>query len=186
LPTPDQGTWRAKIYLKREDLNHTGAHKINNAMGQILWPSAWARRASSPRPARASTVWHRHGERDVRDEKCVIYMGAVDYERQMLHVVSHEDAGAEVVPVHAGQKTLRKPSTKPCATGSRTSAARITSSARPMARIRYPVMVRNFQRIIGDEARAQILEKEKRLPDMLIARVGGGSNAIGLCLSVPR
>jgi tryptophan synthase beta chain len=112
--------------------------------------------------------------------KCVIYMGAVDCERQMLNVYRMKMLGAEVVPVHAGQKTLKEAvneAMRDWVTNIRSTHYILGTAygAHP-----YPVMVRNFQRVIGDEARAQILEKEKRLPDLLIACVGGGSNAIGL------
>ena len=170
----------AKIYLKREDLNHTGAHKINNAMGQILL----AKRMGKTRII-AETGAGQHGVATATVAamfglKCVIYMGAVDCERQMLNVYRMKMLGAEVVPVHAGQKTLKEAvneAMRDWVTNIRSTHYILGTAygAHP-----YPVMVRNFQRIIGDEARAQILEKEKRLPDLLIACVGGGSNAIGL------
>jgi tryptophan synthase beta chain len=170
----------AKIYLKREDLNHTGSHKINNCLGQILI----AKRMGKTRII-AETGAGQHGVASATvaamfGMKCVIYMGAVDCQRQELNVYRMKMLGAEVVPVHAGQKTLKEAVNE--AMRDRVTNLRSTHyilgtayGAHP-----YPVMVRNFQRIIGDEARAQILEKEKRLPDMLIACVGGGSNAIGL------
>src|SRR3989440_3651227 len=170
----------AKIYLKREDLLHTGAHKINNAMGQILL----ARRMGKTRVI-AETGAGQHGVATATVSamfglKCVIYMGAVDCERQALNVYRMKMLGADVVPVHAGQKTLKEAvneAMRDWVTNIRGTHYILGTAygAHP-----YPVMVRNFQRIIGDEARAQILEKEKRLPDMLIACVGGGSNAIGL------
>ncbi|MGH7951741.1 MAG: tryptophan synthase subunit beta [Limisphaerales bacterium] len=170
----------AKIYLKREDLNHTGAHKINNAMGQILL----AKRMGKTRVI-AETGAGQHGVATATVAamfglKCVIYMGAVDCERQMLNVYRMKMLGAEVVPVHAGQKTLKEAvneAMRDWVTNIRSTHYILGTAygAHP-----YPVMVRNFQRIIGDEARAQILVQEKRLPDMLIACVGGGSNAIGL------
>jgi tryptophan synthase beta chain len=170
----------AKIYLKREDLNHTGAHKINNAMGQILL----AKRMGKTRII-AETGAGQHGVATATVSamfgmKCVIYMGAVDCQRQELNVYRMKMLGAEVVPVHAGQKTLKEAvneAMRDWVTNIRSTHYILGTAygAHP-----YPVMVRNFQRIIGDEARAQILEKEKRLPDMLIACVGGGSNAIGL------
>ena len=170
----------AKIYLKREDLNHTGAHKINNAMGQILL----AKRMGKTRII-AETGAGQHGVATATvaamfGMKCVIYMGAVDCQRQELNVYRMKMLGAEVVPVHAGQKTLKEAvneAMRDWVTNLRSTHYILGTAygAHP-----YPVMVRNFQRIIGDEARAQILEKEKRLPDMLIACVGGGSNAIGL------
>lgn len=170
----------AKIYLKREDLLHTGAHKINNAIGQILL----ARRMGKSRII-AETGAGQHGVATATVSamfglKCVIYMGAVDCERQSLNVVRMRMLGAEVVPVHAGQKTLKEAvneAMRDWVTNVRTTHYILGTAygAHP-----YPVMVRNFQRVIGDEARRQILEKEKRLPDQLIACVGGGSNAIGL------
>ncbi len=170
----------AKIYLKREDLNHTGAHKINNAMGQILL----AKRMGKTRII-AETGAGQHGVATATVAamfglKCVIYMGAVDCQRQELNVYRMKMLGAEVVPVHAGQKTLKEAvneAMRDWVTNIRHTHYILGTAygAHP-----YPVMVRNFQRIIGDEARAQILEKEKRLPDLLIACVGGGSNAIGL------
>ncbi len=170
----------ANIYLKREDLNHTGAHKINNAMGQILL----AKRMGKTRVI-AETGAGQHGVATATVAamfglKCVIYMGAVDCERQMLNVYRMKMLGAEVVPVHAGQKTLKEAvneAMRDWVTNIRSTHYILGTAygAHP-----YPVMVRNFQRVIGDEARAQILEKEKRLPDLLIACVGGGSNAIGL------
>src|SRR5687767_2055204 len=169
-----------KIYLKREDLLHTGAHKINNAIGQILL----ARRMGKTRII-AETGAGQHGVATATVSamfglKCVIYMGAVDCERQKLNVFRMRMLGAEVVPVHAGQKTLKEAvneAMRDWVTNVRSTHYILGTAygAHP-----YPVMVRNFQRIIGDEARRQILEKEERLPDLLIACVGGGSNAIGL------
>jgi tryptophan synthase beta chain len=169
-----------RIYLKREDLLHTGAHKINNAMGQILL----ARRMGKTRII-AETGAGQHGVATATVSamfglKCVIYMGAVDCERQALNVYRMKMLGAEVVPVTAGQKTLKEAvneAMRDWVTNVRGTHYILGTAygAHP-----YPVMVRNFQRVIGDEARRQILEKEERLPDLLIACVGGGSNAIGL------
>ena len=169
-----------KIYLKREDLLHTGAHKINNAMGQILL----AKRMGKTRII-AETGAGQHGVATATVAamfglKCVIYMGAVDCDRQRLNVFRMKMLGAEVVPVHAGQKTLKEAvneAMRDWVTNVRHTHYILGTAygAHP-----YPVMVRNFQRVIGDEARRQILEKEERLPDLLIACVGGGSNAIGL------
>ncbi len=170
----------AKIYLKREDLNHTGAHKINNAIGQVLL----ARRMGKTRVI-AETGAGQHGVATATVAamfglKCVIYMGAVDCQRQELNVYRMKMLGAEVVPVHAGQKTLKEAVNE--AMRDWVSNLRSTHyilgtayGAHP-----YPMMVRNFQRVIGDEARRQIMEQEERLPDLLVACVGGGSNAIGL------
>jgi tryptophan synthase beta chain len=170
----------AKIYLKREDLLHTGAHKINNAIGQALL----ARRMGKTRVI-AETGAGQHGVATATVAamfgfKCVIYMGAVDCERQALNVYRMKMLGAEVVPVHAGQKTLKEAVNEAMRdwVGNIRSTHYILGTA--YGAHPYPVMVRNFQRVIGDEARRQILEKEERLPDLLVACVGGGSNAIGL------
>jgi tryptophan synthase beta chain len=170
----------ARIYLKREDLLHTGAHKINNAIGQALL----AKRMGKTRVI-AETGAGQHGVATATVAamfgfKCVIYMGAVDCERQALNVYRMKMLGAEVVPVHAGQKTLKEAvneAMRDWVTNVRSTHYILGTAygAHP-----YPVMVRNFHRIIGDEARRQILEKEERLPELLIACVGGGSNAIGL------
>ena len=169
-----------KIYLKREDLLHTGAHKINNALGQILL----ARRMGKTRII-AETGAGQHGVATATVAamfglECVIYMGEVDCARQALNVFRMKMLGAEVVPVTAGQKTLKEAineAMRDWVTNVRSTHYILGTAygAHP-----YPVMVRNFQRVIGDEARRQILEKEERLPDLLIACVGGGSNAIGL------
>jgi tryptophan synthase beta chain len=170
----------AKIYLKREDLLHTGAHKINNAIGQILL----ARRMGKTRII-AETGAGQHGVATATVAamfglKCVIYMGAVDCERQALNVYRMKMLGAEVVSVKAGQQTLKEAineAMRDWVTNIRTTHYILGTvyGAHP-----YPLMVRNFQRVIGDEARRQILAKEKRLPDLLVACVGGGSNAMGL------
>src|SRR5437016_402620 len=170
----------AKIYLKREDLLHTRAHKINNAIGQVLL----ARRMGKTRII-AETGAGQHGVATATVSamfglKCVIYMGEVDCERQALNVFRMKMLGAEVVPVSAGQQTLKeavKEAMRDWVTNVRSTHYILGTAygAHP-----YPVMVRNFHRVIGDEARRQILEKEKRLPDLLVACVGGGSNAIGL------
>ena len=170
----------AKIYLKREDLLHTGAHKINNAMGQILL----ARRMGKTRII-AETGAGQHGVATATVAamfglECVIYMGAVDCKRQALNVFRMRMLGAEVVSVEAGQKTLKEAvneAMRDWVTNVRGTHYILGTAygAHP-----YPVMVRNFQRVIGDEARRQILEQEERLPDHLVACVGGGSNAIGL------
>ncbi|HWI59784.1 MAG TPA: tryptophan synthase subunit beta [Bacillota bacterium] len=170
----------AKIYLKREDLLHTGAHKINNCIGQILL----AKRMGKTRII-AETGAGQHGVATATVSamfglKCVVYMGAVDCERQSLNVFRMKMLGAEVVPVKAGQQTLKEAineAMRDWVTNIRSTHYILGTAygAHP-----YPLMVRNFQRVIGDEARRQILEKEQRLPDLLIACVGGGSNAIGL------
>jgi tryptophan synthase beta chain len=170
----------AKIYLKRDELNHTGSHKINNCMGQILLAMRMgktriiAETGAGQHGVATATVAARFGL------PCVIYMGEVDCARQALNVYRMKMLGAEVVPVTAGQKTLKEAvneAMRDWVTNIRTTHYILGTAygAHP-----YPVMVRNFQRVIGDEARRQILEKEERLPDLLIACVGGGSNAIGL------
>jgi len=170
----------AKIYLKREDLLHTGAHKINNCIGQILL----ARRMGKSRII-AETGAGQHGVATATVAamfglKCVVYMGAVDCERQALNVFRMKMLGAEVVPVKAGQQTLKEAINE----AMRDWVTNIRSTHYILGTVYgahpYPMMVRNFQRVIGDEARRQVLEKEKRLPNLLIACVGGGSNSIGL------
>ncbi len=170
----------AKIYLKREDLLHTGAHKINNAIGQVLL----ARRMGKTRII-AETGAGQHGVATATvgamfGLKTVIYMGEVDCARQSLNVYRMKMLGAEVVPVTAGQKTLKEAvneAMRDWVTNVRSTHYILGTAygAHP-----YPVMVRNFHRVIGDEARRQMLEQEERLPDLLLACVGGGSNAIGL------
>src|SRR5438093_935615 len=170
----------ARIYLKREDLLHTGAHKINNCIGQILL----ARRMGKTRVI-AETGAGQHGVATATVAamfglKCVVYMGETDCQRQALNVFRMKMLGAEVVSVTAGQKTLKEAineAMRDWVTNVRNTHYILGTvyGAHP-----YPMMVRNFHRVIGDEARRQILEKEKRLPDYLIACVGGGSNAMGL------
>jgi len=170
----------AQIYLKREDLLHTGAHKINNCIGQILL----ARRMGKTRII-AETGAGQHGVATATVAamfglKCVVYMGVVDCERQALHVLRMKMLGAEVVPVKAGQQTLKEAineAMRDWVTNVRTTHYILGTvyGAHP-----YPLMVRNFQRVIGDEARRQLLEKRQCMPDLLVACVGGGSNAMGL------
>ncbi len=170
----------AKIYLKREDLLHTGAHKINNAMGQILL----ARRLGKTRII-AETGAGQHGVATATvaaraGMECVIYMGAVDMERQALNVTRMRLLGAEVRAVHAGQATLKEAvneAMRDWVTNVGTTHYILGSA---LGSHPYPMMVRDFHRVIGLEARRQILEHEGRLPDLLIACVGGGSNSIGL------
>ena len=170
----------ARIYLKREDLLHTGAHKINNSMGQILL----AKRMGKTRII-AETGAGQHGVATATvaamfGMEFVIYMGEVDCRRQALNVFRMRMLGAEVRPVKAGQRTLKEAvneAMRDWVTNVRHTHYILGTAygAHP-----YPVMVRNFQRIIGDEAREQILKQESRLPDLLVACVGGGSNSIGL------
>jgi tryptophan synthase beta chain len=169
-----------KIYLKREDLLHTGAHKINNTLGQILLAKRMGKRRII-----AETGAGQHGVATATvaamfGMECAVYMGAVDMERQSLNVYRMRLLGAEVRAVHAGQKTLKEAineAMRDWVTNVRTTHYILGSvlGAHP-----YPMMVRDFQSVIGREARRQIMEKEERLPDNLVACVGGGSNAIGL------
>ncbi|MEN9468515.1 MAG: tryptophan synthase subunit beta [Verrucomicrobiota bacterium] len=169
----------AKIYLKREDLLHTGAHKINNAIGQILL----ARRMGKTRII-AETGAGQHGVATATAAarfgfECTIYMGAVDMERQSLNVARMRFLGAKVVGVTAGQATLKEAineAMRDWVTNVR-STHYILGSA--LGSHPYPMIVRDFHRVIGDETRRQILQREERLPDLLVACVGGGSNAIG-------
>jgi tryptophan synthase beta chain len=170
----------AKIYLKREDLLHTGAHKINNTIGQALL----ARRMGKKRII-AETGAGQHGVATAAvcakfGLECVVYMGAVDMERQALNVFRMRLMGAEVRGVEAGQKTLKdaiNEAMRDWVTNVRTTHYILGTvyGAHP-----YPMMVRDFHRVIGEEAREQIMAREGRLPDELIACVGGGSNAMGL------
>jgi tryptophan synthase beta chain len=170
----------AKIYLKREDLLHTGAHKINNALGQILL----ARRMGKKRII-AETGAGQHGVATATVAarfgcECIIYMGSVDMERQSLNVARMRFLGAKVVAVTAGQATLKEAineAMRDWVTNVRTTHYILGSA---LGSHPYPMMVRDFHRVIGIEARRQILEREERLPDLLVACVGGGSNAIGL------
>jgi len=169
----------AQIYLKREDLLHTGAHKINNAIGQILL----ARRMGKSRII-AETGAGQHGVATATAAArfgfdCVIYMGAVDMERQALNVARMKFLGAEVVPVTAGQATLKEAineAMRDWVTNVRTTHYILGSA---LGSHPYPMIVRDFHKIIGEETREQIIERAGRLPDHLIACVGGGSNAIG-------
>lgn len=170
----------AKIYLKREDLLHTGAHKINNAIGQALL----ARRLGKKRVI-AETGAGQHGVATATvcarfGLECVVYMGKVDMERQALNVARMRLLGAEVRAVTAGQATLKEAVNEAMRdwVASVETTHYILGSA--LGSHPFPMMVRDFHRVIGVEARKQILEKEGRLPDLLVACVGGGSNAIGL------
>jgi len=170
----------AKIYLKREDLNHTGAHKINNTLGQILL----AKRMSKNRII-AETGAGQHGvatatTATIFGMTCHVFMGTEDIKRQALNVFRMKLLGAEVVPVKSGTKTLKdamSEAMRDWVTNIRTTFYVIGSVAGPHP---YPMMVRDFQSIIGHETKKQIMEKEGRLPDYLVACVGGGSNAMGM------
>ena len=169
-----------RVYLKREDLCHTGAHKINNSLGQVLL----ARRMGKKRII-AETGAGQHGVATATAAalyglKCVVYMGRIDMERQALNVFRMRRLGAEVVPVTAGQETLKEAISEAMRdwVSNVYDTHYVLGSA--LGAHPYPMIVRDFQRIIGVEARRQILKQEGRLPDALIACVGGGSNAIGL------
>ena len=170
----------AKIYLKREDLNHTGAHKINNTVGQAML----ARRMGKKRVI-AETGAGQHGVASATvaarfGMKCVVYMGEEDIQRQAINVFRMKLLGAEVIPVTAGSKTLKdalNEALRDWVTNVDDTFYIIGTVAGPHP---YPAMVRDFQAIIGRETKEQIIEHEGRLPDALVACVGGGSNAIGL------
>jgi len=171
---------KCRIYLKREDLNHTGAHKINNCLGQALL----ARRMGKTRIV-AETGAGQHGVATATvaalfDMSCTIYMGELDIERQHPNVLRMKLLGAEIVPVSSGSRTLKDATNETIrdwVTNVRTTHYIIGSTVGPHP---YPTIVRNLQSIIGEEARRQIVQVEERLPDTLIACVGGGSNSIGL------
>jgi tryptophan synthase beta chain len=170
----------AKIYLKREDLNHTGSHKINNTLGQALL-ARWM----GKRRLIAETGAGQHGVATATAAAmfgmdCTVYMGAEDVRRQALNVFRMELLGAKVTAVESGQKTLKdacNEAFRDWMASSRDTHYVIGSVMGPHP---FPEMVREFQAVIGREARKQILEKERRLPDVVIACVGGGSNAIGI------
>jgi tryptophan synthase beta chain len=170
----------AQIYLKREDLNHTGAHKVNNTVGQALL----ARRMGKPRVI-AETGAGQHGVATATvaaryGMECMVYMGAEDIARQSINVYRMKLLGAEVISVEAGSRTLKdalNEAMRDWVTNVDTTFYIIGTVAGPHP---YPAMVRDFQAVIGREARAQCLEQTGRLPDALVACVGGGSNAIGL------
>ncbi len=170
----------AKIYFKRDELNHTGAHKINNCMGQILLAQRMGRTriiaetGAGQHGVATATVCARFGL------PCVIYMGAVDVERQKPNVFRMKLLGAEIVPVTAGAGTLKdamNEAMRDWVTNVADTYYLIGTAAGPHP---YPAMVRDFQAVIGAEARAQVLATEGRLPDAVVACIGGGSNAIGL------
>lgn len=170
----------AKIYLKREDLCHTGAHKLNNVMGQILL----ARRMGKRRII-AETGAGQHGVATATacalfGLECHVYMGTEDMERQALNVFRMRLLGAEVIPVDSGTRTLKEATSEAIrdwVTNVRSTHYIIGSVVGPHP---YPMMVRDFQSVIGRETREQILRKEGRLPDYIVACVGGGSNAMGI------
>ena len=170
----------AKIYLKREDLNHTGAHKINNVLGQVLL----ARRMGKRRII-AETGAGQHGVATATacalfDLPCIVYMGATDIARQQPNVFRMKLLGAEVVPVHSGTATLKDSLNEAL----RDWVAHVDDTFYVIGTVAgphpYPAMVRDFQCVIGDETKVQVHEAEGRLPDTLVACIGGGSNAMGL------
>ena len=170
----------AKIYLKREELNHTGSHKVNNVTGQIMLARRMGKRriiaetGAGQHGVATATLCARFGL------DCVVYMGAVDVERQMQNVFRMKMLGAEVVPVQSGTRTLKdamNEALRDWVTNVDTTFYCIGTVAGPHP---YPAMVRDFQAIIGQETRDQMMEAEGRLPDSLVACIGGGSNAMGL------
>jgi tryptophan synthase beta chain len=170
----------ARVYLKREDLNHTGAHKINNCLGQALLAVRMGKKrviaetGAGQHGVATATVCARLGL------ECEIYMGQEDIRRQELNVFRMKLLGARVIPVQAGTRTLKdaiNESMRDWVTNVRTTYYMLGSVLGPHP---YPVIVRDFQSVIGREVRTQIMEREGRLPDVLIACVGGGSNSIGL------
>jgi tryptophan synthase beta chain len=170
----------AKVYLKREDLNHTGAHKINNTLGQILLAKFMGKRRII-----AETGAGQHGVATASvaaraGRECCLYMGAEDMRRQFLNVRRMQMLGAEVRPVRSGTATLKDATSEAIRdwlTNVKDTHYIIGSVVGPHP---FPMIVREFQKVIGEETRQQILECEGRLPDVLVACVGGGSNAIGL------
>ncbi len=170
----------AKIYFKRDELNHTGAHKVNNVLGQIML----ARRMGKPRVI-AETGAGQHGVATATlcarfGLKCVVYMGSVDVERQKPNVFRMKMLGAEVRPVESGSKTLKdamNEALRDWVTNVADTFYCIGTVAGPHP---YPMMVRDFQSVIGRETREQMQAAEGRLPDSLVACIGGGSNAMGL------
>ncbi len=171
---------KAKIYLKREDLNHTGAHKMNNTLGQILL----ARRLCKKRII-AETGAGQHGVATATvcakfGLQCTVYMGEVDVARQEMNVFRMKMMGAEVIPVSSGSKTLKDATNEAIrdwVTNVNNTHYIIGSVVGPHP---YPMIVRDFQKIIGEETKTQILDIENRLPNYIVACVGGGSNAIGI------
>lgn len=169
-----------KIYLKREDLNHTGAHKINNVIGQILL----AKRMGKKKVI-AETGAGQHGVATATgaalfNMECTVYMGAEDIERQALNVLRMEMLGAKVVSVTSGSNTLKDATNEAIRSWAKEAEDTFYIIGSAVGPYPYPKMVKEFQSIISKEARKQILEKEGRLPDVVMACVGGGSNSIGM------
>ncbi|MBZ4683619.1 MAG: trpB [Fusobacteriales bacterium] len=170
----------AKIYLKREDLNHTGAHKINNVIGQILL----AKKMGKTKVI-AETGAGQHGVATATGAalfgmECRVYMGAEDIERQKLNVFKMELLGAKVIPVTSGTATLKDATNEALREWVRTVEDTFYVLGSVVGPYPYPTIVKEFQKIIGEETKKQILEVENRLPDTIIACVGGGSNAMGI------
>lgn len=170
----------AKIYLKREDLNHTGAHKINNVIGQILL----AKRMGKTKVI-AETGAGQHGVATATgaalfNMECTVFMGAEDIERQKLNVFRMEMLGARVEPVTTGSSTLKDATNQAIRTWAEKAEDTFYVIGSAVGPHPYPKMVKEFQRVISKEARKQILEKEGKLPDAVVACVGGGSNSIGM------
>ena len=169
-----------KIYLKREDLNHTGAHKINNVIGQILL----AKRMGKTKVI-AETGAGQHGVATATgaalfNMECTVYMGAEDMKRQSLNVMRMEMLGAKVVPVTSGSNTLKDATNEAIRTWAKTAEDTFYVIGSAVGPYPYPKMVKYFQSVISKEAKKQILEQEGRLPDVVMACVGGGSNSIGM------
>ena len=170
----------AKIYLKREDLNHTGAHKINNVIGQILL----AKRMGKKKVI-AETGAGQHGVATATGAalfgmECTVYMGAEDMERQKLNVLRMELLGAKVEKVTSGSNTLKDATNEAIRTWSKTAEDTFYVIGSALGPYPYPKMVKEFQRVISKEAKRQLMEAEGRLPDVVMACVGGGSNSIGM------
>ncbi|MGX8797865.1 tryptophan synthase subunit beta [Fusibacter sp. JL298sf-3] len=170
----------AKLYLKREDLNFTGAHKINNTIGQVLLAKRMGKKKII-----AETGAGQHGVATATvcalfGMSCTVYMGEADMARQELNVFKMRLLGAEVIPATGGERTLKDAVDEALAAYAASYEDTFYLLGSAVGPHPYPLMVREFQKVIGCEARAQVLEKEGRLPDCLIACVGGGSNAIGL------
>ncbi|MDP3724944.1 MAG: tryptophan synthase subunit beta [Nanoarchaeota archaeon] len=170
----------ARVYLKREDLAHTGAHKINNALGQALLAKYMGKKRVI-----AETGAGQHGvaaatAAAVLGLQCDVYMGTIDIERQKPNVLRMKLLGANVIPVEAGSKTLKDAINEALRDWTKNVETTYYLLGSALGPHPYPSMVRNFQSVIGKEAKKQVLEKEKRLPDYLVACVGGGSNSIGL------
>ena len=170
----------AKVYFKREELNHTGSHKVNNVLGQILVAQRMGKKriiaetGAGQHGVATATLCARFGL------ECIVYMGAVDVERQQPNVTRMQMLGATVVPVQSGARTLKdamNEALRDWVTNVHDTFYCIGTAAGPHP---YPMMVRDFQSVIGDETRVQMQEAEGRLPDSLVACIGGGSNAIGL------